>query len=144
MTSIIFTVPGKPTAWQRAGLSTKQGRALIYTKSESRSYQSLVREAAQAKWQREPSAGPFNLSVTVSVLRPKAHYLRGVLRPSAPDLCCRRPDLDNVAKQIGDALNGVVWRDDAQINTLRVERIWSHIADRVEVIIEEIPCRARS
>lgn len=37
----------------------------------------------------------------------------------------RRKDLDNIAKLVMDALNGVVWKDDSQIQELSIYRLTS-------------------
>ena len=44
----------------------------------------------------------------------------------------KKPDLDNVAKAIADALNGVAYHDDAQIVALHVEKFYD-IYPRIEV-----------
>ena len=35
----------------------------------------------------------------------------------------KRPDLDNLVKAVLDALNGLAWRDDAQIHTLNISKV---------------------
>jgi Holliday junction resolvase RusA-like endonuclease len=56
--------------------------------------------------------------------RPKGHYGRRGLRPSAPAYPNVMPDLDKLARAILDALTGIVWRDDAQVVRLDVEKIY--------------------
>jgi Holliday junction resolvase RusA-like endonuclease len=48
--------------------------------------------------------------------RKKADAMSGNVRPVG------KPDLDNVLKLIGDALNGVAWRDDSQIVKASISR----------------------
>lgn len=48
----------------------------------------------------------------------------------------QRPDLDNVAKQIGDALNRLVWADDRRIDELIVRRFLERDDPRLEVVIQ--------
>ena len=48
----------------------------------------------------------------------------------------KKPDADNLAKAILDALNGVAYPDDAQIVTLTVRKRYGE-ADMVHVLIEE-------
>ena len=38
----------------------------------------------------------------------------------------KKPDLDNVAKIVLDALNKVAWVDDTQVVSLKVRRMWSN------------------
>lgn len=50
----------------------------------------------------------------------------------------QRPDVDNLAKSLLDALNGVAYNDDAQIVDLRVQKRWSADEDKYEVFIQEL------
>jgi Holliday junction resolvase RusA-like endonuclease len=45
--------------------------------------------------------------------------LRNYLRP------LKKPDVDNFLKTVGDALNGVVWKDDSAIVEATVRKWWS-------------------
>lgn len=49
----------------------------------------------------------------------------------------KKPDTDNIAKGILDALNGIAYLDDKQVVKLEVEKHYSQNA-RVEVTIEEL------
>lgn len=65
----------------------------------------------------------FHEPVTVHVLfhfpRPKSHYgsgkNAGVEKAGAPKHCATKPDLDKLLRAIGDAITGIVIRDDSQI-----------------------------
>jgi len=49
----------------------------------------------------------------------------------------RKPDLDNVAKIILDSLNGIAYRDDTQVTTLHIRRVWTKDAERVVIGIRD-------
>lgn len=49
----------------------------------------------------------------------------------------RQAGVDNLAKLVKDALNGVFWRDDAQVVDLTVKKRYSDVP-RTEVMIEEV------
>lgn len=51
-----------------------------------------------------------------------------------------KPDVDNVAKSILDALNGIIYLDDKQIIKLNIEKIYAETS-WTEVKIEEIQRR---
>ena len=51
-----------------------------------------------------------------------------------------KPDVDNIAKSVQDALNSLAFRDDGQIAWLDVRKIYSD-CPRVEVIIERLESR---
>ncbi len=48
-----------------------------------------------------------------------------------------KPDTDNIAKVVCDALNGVAYHDDKQITSLTVDKVWADDGiERVEIEIE--------
>jgi Holliday junction resolvase RusA-like endonuclease len=59
--------------------------------------------------------GALAFHVTFYVPRPKTHYGRRGLRPSALPFPTTRPDATKLLRAVEDALTGVVWRDDAQV-----------------------------
>lgn len=84
--------------------------------------------------------GPIDLWVTATMPRPARHYRKdGSLSAEG----CRharptgKPDLDNVVKLIADALNGLAWRDDAQIVSLHAMRVYGP-SGRLQVIARSL------
>lgn len=82
---------------------------------------------------------PLRLELTIHVGVPaswskkrRALALAGEIMPTG------KPDLDNVVKSIADSGNGVVWRDDALIAQLVVNR-WYAEAPSLRVIL--LPAR---
>jgi Holliday junction resolvase RusA-like endonuclease len=45
--------------------------------------------------------------------------LNNAVRPTG------KPDIDNLIKTIGDALNGIMWRDDSQIVMLQARKFYA-------------------
>lgn len=129
---IIFTVPGEAKAWARSGQSGKAH----FTPKPQRNHGALVKiVAAQAMAGRPPLDETCEVRITirrpvpVSASKPKrAAMLAGGIRPGG------RPDWDNYAKQICDALNGICWRDDALVCRGVVDKIYAEIPG-VEVAI---------
>ena len=60
-----------------------------------------------------------------------ARKASGEIRPT------KKPDADNVEKIVLDAINGIAWRDDAQVVDLRTTKVYGAVP-RVEVEIDEI------
>lgn len=50
--------------------------------------------------------------------------------------CTKNKDLDNIAKTILDALNGIAYEDDKQVRTLLVQKYWDKEREYVEVVIQ--------
>lgn len=137
---IAFELQGKPghKARHRARIVfPKNGKAFIhmYPDPETEQYEKMLAEAAGLFMRgRAPSERP--LCVLVHAYREvpaswsrrdRAAALVGAILPTP------RPDADNHGKLI-DALNGIIWKDDAQVCDMRVIKRYSEQpAFRIEV-----------
>lgn len=76
-----------------------------------------------------PKGGAVAVSIEAFLMRPKSHYGTGkraeFLKESAPVWPTGKPDGDNLAKTVKDALNGLAWHDDSQVVSLLVEKKYS-------------------
>ena len=117
---VTFVVPGPVVPWQRAA----SVGARRFTPAKQRAYQASVKMHALAARPRGPWLPSKHARYRVDV----EAYL--------PDE--RRRDLDNVAKTILDALNGVLYLDDSQITTLLVATHVDRERPRVEVRVVEL------
>lgn len=114
---------GAPRGKERPRL-TKLGHA--YTPENTRNYEAALKFAAQqVMGDRPPLDGPLSVLIDVAVPIPQSWSkknrvaaLCGALFPT------KKPDWDNFAKVI-DALNLVVWIDDAQVVDGRVRKRYS-------------------
>lgn len=105
--SFSYTVLGRPTTWKRPaqarGWRGRHGGR--YTEGSQRHAQRAhalhALEARPVGWRRD---GRFMVRVWLDM----------------PD--ARRSDVDNAVKLILDALNGIAWEDDSQIDALEVDR----------------------
>jgi Holliday junction resolvase RusA-like endonuclease len=112
---ITFTVEGAPRPKARA---RRGAGGRWYTPQATRDYEEAVGIAARGSGAREPLKGAVRLSIDLWL----------------PDR--RRRDVDNCAKSICDALNGIAYQDDSQIVELIVRRHVDRERPRAEVIIE--------
>lgn len=117
MTGIAFEVPGTPVAKGRAR-STSTGRH--YTPQKTRDGEGAVSYHAMtamlAAEDSEPMSGPLSLSFLACIPVPASwsdKKRKAALTSSAMPIS--RPDLDNYCKLIADGINGIVYKDDAQI-----------------------------
>jgi Holliday junction resolvase RusA-like endonuclease len=124
--TLTIVLPGVPRGKGRPRISTKGGFPRAYTDAKTRSYETLLRDAGATAMAGSPVLeGPLTVNVEARFpvpaswsRRKRAAALAGELRPTG------RPDMDNVVKTL-DALNWVVWKDDAQIVTMRVFKRYS-------------------
>lgn len=120
--TLSFTVPGAPQPKQRPRVvRVNGGRPIAFTPPETRRYERAVRgHAALVKPRGWPLDARYRLAV------------RAVFGNA------RRHDGDNVLKCIGDAGNGVLWKDDSQIGKWEIETVVERGKPRTEVRVEVI------
>tara|TARA_B100000963_G_scaffold106714_2_gene92679 strand:+ start:4145 stop:4384 length:240 start_codon:yes stop_codon:yes gene_type:complete len=69
--------------------------------------------------------------------RPKSHLTKkGTLRKGVNERHITTPDTDNLAKFVMDSLNGTYYKDDAQIVTLVVQKMYSVPGQAAGVVIQ--------
>jgi len=81
--------------------------------------------------------GPLKIHIRSYFERPGTRLKRlSRLKKSAPEHMHQKPDADNIAKFVGDCLNGLAYHDDAQIMSNKSEKFWCIRGERVEVELE--------
>ncbi len=131
-TRLEFVIPGVPMAWARAGSNGSQR----FTAAPHRDYKratALLAKRAMAG--RELFTGPVAIALT-AVFEPPASWTKkaraAALAGEAVPVV--KPDWDNLGKIVSDAMNGVVYKDDAQIFDAHVGKRYGEMA-RVEVAV---------
>jgi Holliday junction resolvase RusA-like endonuclease len=92
---------------------------------------------AQLPLSHIPSAKPIELSLFFFMPIPKSLSLKKkALLKSQPCVSHARGDIDNLCKQVLDAANGILYKDDSQIYELVAQKTYS-LNPRTEIIITE-------
>lgn len=105
------------------------GNGHAYEDRKSRDFKRFV-SAVVGMRKEDPLEGPLCVTLKFHVARPKT-----VTR----DYPTVRPDIDNYAKAILDACNGIVWDDDAQIVELRLSKRYADGRDTgIDILVQEI------
>ena len=132
---VTFCVPGEPKGKGRPRF-TRNGR--VYTPADTIRYERLVQLAYDEAVGDLIFASPVKVVIEAIHKPPKgkskkvvADMLSGHILPT------KKPDADNVAKIILDALNGVAWHDDTQVVEMAVSKHYGVEAE-VWVTVEEI------
>jgi len=125
--AITFTIPGEPVAKGRPRSFVRGGHVAHYTPEKTARYENLVKLAAQqAMAGRLPLEGAVYLVVRASMGIPVSWSVkRRIAAASGTVTPTKRPDLDNIVKAVKDGLNGVAWRDDAQVIELHAIKRYS-------------------
>lgn len=136
MDEITFFAEGVP-APQGSKRHVGGGR-LIESSRQVGPWREIVRQAAiTAMGDRPPIDGPVYLVQVFALPRPKSHYgtgrNSGQIKRGAPHRPPVRPDLDKLARAVGDALTGICYRDDAQVVNLCVAKYYVMPSGRLSV-----------
>ena len=118
--SITFSVDGEPVPQPRAKITTRGGfgRAYVETKHPIHAYRKALQMAAVDAGLR-PCTGTVEVVIDAVFCRPRSHMNKKGLKPTAP--ITPRPDVDNVAKAVLDAI-GPVLGNDSQVKRLVIEK----------------------
>ena len=124
--SVVFTVPGEPVPQPRPRVSTRGGFARAYVPKTHavHSYRAAVAAAARAAGVTD-TRKPLNVVIDAVFSRPKSHLNKSGVKLTAPRL--PRPDVDNLAKAVLDALQDVIG-DDTSVSRLVVEKSYGREA----------------
>lgn len=106
-------IDGHPVAWQRAG----RNGGHTFTPPRVRDHERLIAEIVMLLWRKPPLECPLRLTV----------YFRMLGQRSA--------DVDNLAKTVLDALNGVLYVDDRQVESLCAHRSQGHTAQTAGTLV---------
>lgn len=130
--SVCFTVPGKPQGKGRPRF-TRSGHT--YTPDRTAEYEERVKLAY-----KQAGGGKLSGFVSADILAvftvPKSCTKAQCAAALNASFAPKKPDCDNIAKIILDALNGLAYDDDAQVVKLRVEKRYG-ATERVLVVLEE-------
>lgn len=85
-----------------------------------------AREASPGDW---PMSGPVDMDVVFHLPRPTGHYGSNGLKPSAPAFPAVKPDLSKLVRAAEDAINDLVFEDDARVVH---HNVWKLYSDRAE------------
>ena len=138
---IHLDIPGKPLGKSRPRVTR---RGITYTPKATAEREQLVRTVFAEAYR---CTRPFTcaLRVTVEAVYPvpasapkakREDILSGKIVPTV------RPDVDNVAKLILDALNKTAYTDDSQIVSLTVSKRYAHENELPHTVVDLVPFQA--
>lgn len=123
---IELTIPGVVHPKGRPRFSNQGGFTRTYTPKKTRDYEALVKYHALQLNTSEPLTEAIEVDISVHKVPPKSwskkkqkEALDGVIKPVT------KPDIDNYVKAILDSLNGVLFKDDNQIVSLTVKKVYA-------------------
>lgn len=134
---LFIEIPGEPVGKGRPRFNTQTHRA--YTPGKTAKYEALIRMTFHEKYP-EWTATPYPVKIYI-----RAEYTVPESWPMRKKLLTwlnitphktSKPDLDNILKAALDALNKVVWLDDAQVVQIGISKAYE-ARNRLLIHIEE-------
>ena len=131
---VLFNIYGDPVPKKRPRF-TKTGRT--YTPKETMTYEAEVAKMAKsAMGSTDPLETPVGAFIYINYAIPPSYSKKRreacLNRSERP----KRHDIDNVAKAVLDACNGIVYIDDVQVVSLHVTKRYDTVAS-VHVLFRE-------
>ena len=112
------------------------GRGVVYTPGKTRKAErDLGWLARAAMGRRRPSKAAIGLSIVIYRNFPKSWP---AARRRQAVHATGKPDLDNIAKLVGDAFNSIVWADDSQIVELGISRFFTVLEPKTTICVTEL------
>ena len=130
-------IPMIPVGKGRPRFQRSTGRT--YTPAQTESAEAQIRYAwIEAGRPRLPDDTPISMRITAHIPRPAGHFKKdGQLSAAgvrAGDWWSRKkPDVDNAAKLIMDALEGFAYRSDACIVSLHAVKLWTDLTPSIHI-----------
>ena len=119
---LMIWVPVEPTGKGRPRFTRK---GVAYTPEKTRKAEELISFTAKgAMAGREPPRGPVAVDIAATFEIPTSW---SKARKAAPGMPTKKPDIDNIAKLVLDALNGVAFHDDAQVVSLTARKDYAQL-----------------
>ena len=139
MMMVNFTVPGSPRGKGRPRFARRGNFVKTYTDAKTASYEDQIRfYALQAMGSSEPLETAVSVFIYIRCPIPASYSNKRKLacieqeeRPT------KKPDIDNCAKSIFDGMNGIIFKDDAQIVDAHVTKVYADDAG-VDVLVKEV------
>jgi len=128
-----FFVSGKPQGKERPRFAN----GIVYTPRKTLDYETKIKGCFLIDGGKK-STKELNIDILAVFKIPQSYTKKRkkeiVERGLRPD---KKPDADNIAKIVMDALNGVAYDDDKQVVDLRVAKVYSEDREGLEITIGE-------
>lgn len=127
MTALRFTLNCIPTAQARVRHAVRSGHSVAYKSAGQKAAETELDGLLLAYTPKKPLEGPVRLEFIAGMQIPasaskksKEAMLRGEIAHT------KKPDLDNMAKQLKDAMTRAgFWSDDRQVVSLRCSKLYA-------------------
>jgi Holliday junction resolvase RusA-like endonuclease len=139
--NVTFFAFGTPKGQPRPRAFSRGGRAAVYDPGTAEGWKGQVALAwRDTGHQKMADAPAYQVTLRFRFPRPKSHFnSKEQLKPTAPVWFTGKPDADNCAKAVLDALTMLgVWKDDALVTELYVTKKYAEQSSGCQIQIDSI------
>lgn len=142
--TLSFFARGEPKGQPRPRAFAFRGKARVFDPGTAEAWKQAVVVALRDEYGAvETITVPVQVHISLYFPRPKSHYRTGknahLRRDDAPEYHTAKPDADNAAKAILDALTiAELWKDDAQVCRLTVIKLYANGHAGAQIDIQEL------
>jgi len=135
---VFFTIYGEPVAKGRPKFARRGNFVHTYTPPKTKTYEEEVHYmAACAMGASKPLEGAVEAYIYITHSIPASYSKkRKEACLSGLEKHLKKPDCDNTAKAVIDGMAGVVMKNDSQITSLHITKVYGEIG-KVEVLVRE-------
>ena len=137
--AIHANIIGTPKPQPRPRAFARGGKARVYDPGTAEGWKGAVAMEMREHAGKAISE-PIRVTMCFYMPRPKSHFRTGkyahLLKDTAPKHHISKPDADNLAKGVMDALTSIqVWRDDSQVIYLGITKFWAESEPGMSLVI---------
>lgn len=130
-----FEVVGKIKGKARPRMNTRTGRA--YTPTDTINYENLVKISYLNAGGINLHSKPIKMEIQAIFEPPKSTSKKKLAEMIKGEPVVKKPDTDNIAKIVADALNKVAYDDDSQIYDMSITKKYGE-QEKLIIELEEI------
>ena len=135
---VMFTIYGEPVPKGRPRFARRGNFVSTYTPTKTKTYEDEVHYmAACAMGSSKPLEGAVEAYICITHAIPVSYSKkRKEACLSGEEKHTKKPDSDNTAKAVIDGMAGVVMKNDSQITSLHITKLYGEVG-KVEVLVRE-------
>lgn len=133
--TLTVTIPGAPAT---GGVRHLKATGFTYTPKNVAEWRAFVRMLVLEECREFiPRGYPVELTILVTKPQPSSYPKKPTAKVPCPWAWTTKPDLDNVAKQITDAVKSVAMDDDNQITDMILRKRWGE-REEVQITVRRV------
>lgn len=132
-----FFVEGKVKGKARPRVTMLGGHARAYTPKPTKEYEDAIAKAYRAAGgEMFPAGIPLHIIIVAYIAPPASASKKEKERLLEARIPVKKPDIDNIAKVVLDALTGVAYEDDSRVADLLIHKRYAE-HDGLKVVISD-------